>query len=278
MLPNMRPIQRALTPASAAVLVLMTVAFVVASGSTAAGKPLRLVALGDSLPYNPQDRCPGCVGFPTLYGQMASNALGVPVIVDNRGQYNSLTSVRLVGQVRTLAPMRKAIARADIVTLTIGHNDTPWNVSSDLCDGAASNADAFQIDWSRYTTSCSRLLANSLRRNVADILGQIKKLRAGKRTAIRVTNFHNDRIGNPSLPRSADAPSKLVVDMFSAAICKAAAGARVPCIDMYHALNGADGRTFDGPYVAKDHVHLNQRGHDLVARLLAKRGYAPLQR
>ena len=258
---------------------MATAAFVGASGSTAAGKPLRLVALGDSLPYNPQDRCPGCIGFPTLYAKAASKALGVPVTVVNWGQYNSLTSVRLVGQVRTLAPMRKAIARADIIVLTIGHNDTPWISEQDLCDGAASStSDARLIDWSRYTTACSRLLAGALRFNIADILGQVKKLRAGKTTLIRVTNFHNDRIGNPSLSRSADVPSKLVVDLFSKEICRAAASARVLCVDIYHALNGSDGRKFDGPFVAPDTVHFSQRGHDVVARLLAKLGYAPLQR
>lgn len=277
MLPRMRPTRRALTLALAAVLA--TAAFAGASGSTAAGKPLRLVALGDSLPYNPQDRCPGCIGFPTLYGKAASKTLGVPVTVDNRGQYNSLTSVRLVGQVRTLAPMRKAISKADIIVLTIGHNDTPWISEQDLCDGAASSAgDARLLDWSQYTTACSKLLASALRYNTADILGQVKKLRAGKTTLIRVTNFHNDRIGNPNLPRSADAPSKLVVDLFSKAICGAAASARVPCVDVYHAFNGKDGWTFDGPFVAPDTVHFSQRGHDVVARLLAKRGYAPLGR
>ena len=107
--------------------------------------------------------------------------------------------------------MRKAIAKADIIVLTIGHNDTPWISEQDLCDGAASStSDARLIDWSRYTTACSRLLASALRYNIVDVLGQIKKLRAGKTTLIRVTNFHNDRIGNPNLPRSADAPSKLV--------------------------------------------------------------------
>jgi lysophospholipase L1-like esterase len=275
MLLRMRQAGRPLTLASAAVLVATIAAFVGASGSTAAGTPLRLVALGDSLPYNPQDRCPGCVGFPTLYGKAASRALGVPVAVVNWGQYNSLTSVRLVGQVRTLAPMRKAIARADIIVLTIGHNDTPWISEQDLCDGAASST---SIDWSRYTTACSRLLSSSLRFNITDVLGQIKKLRAGKTTLIRVTNFHNDRIGNPSLPRTADAPSKLVVDLFSKAICSAAASARVPCVDVYHAFTGKAGRKFDGPFVAPDTVHFSQRGHDVVAQLLAKLGYAPLQR
>jgi lysophospholipase L1-like esterase len=275
----MRPTRRSLTLVSAAVLALTTAAFIGASGSTAAGTPLRLVALGDSLPYNPQDRCPGCVGFPTLFGMAAGKTLDAPVAVANLGQYNSLTSVRLVGQVRTLASMRRAIARADIITLTIGHNDTPWLNEQDLCDGAASStSDARLIDWSRYTTACSSLLANALRYNIADILRQIKKLRAGKTTLIRVTNFHNDRIGNPSVPRSADAPSKLVVDLFSKAICRAAATARVPCVDVYHAFNGKDGRKFDGPFVAPDTVHFSQRGHDVVARLLAKRGYAPLER
>ncbi len=69
-----------------------------------------------------------------------------------------------------------------------------------------------------------------------------------------------------------------MVDLFSKAICGAAASAGAPCVDVYHAFNGKGGRTFDGPFVAPDTVHFSQRGHDVVARLLAKRGYAPLER
>jgi hypothetical protein len=51
---------------------------------------------------------------------------------------------------------------------------------------------------------------------------------------------------------------------------------KAPCTDVYDAFNGPSGRRFDGSYVAADHVHPNQRGHALIASMLAKFGCAPL--
>jgi hypothetical protein len=129
-----------------------------------------------------------------------------------------------------------------------------------------------------YRGSCTQMLAARLADEITGILTEIRRLRAGKPTAIRVTNFHNDNIGDPTVSRAADGPSKVVVDTYSKAICDAAARSMVPCADVYHAFNGRDGTRFDGPYVAADHVHPNQRGHALIAALLANLRYAPLRR
>jgi hypothetical protein len=45
----------------------------------------------------------------------------------------------------------------------------------------------------------------------------------------------------------------------------------------HHALNGPKGTRYDGAFVADDHVHLNQRGHDLVAALLERQAYTQVQ-
>jgi lysophospholipase L1-like esterase len=249
----------------------------VASSATSAPRPLRLVALGDSIPYGAD--CGGCTGYVDLYARRVRRALGAKVIVLNRAEHNGLDSTRLLAEVRRSSSLRAALVRADIVTLTIGHNDTPWVVNYDACDGAASdNADAKDIEWSKYAGPCVEALATKLRANVAAILAQVRGLRARKRTLIRVTNFHNDNVGDPGVPRAADGPTKGVVDAFSKAICGAAAGARLPCADVYHAFNGPGGTSFDGRLVAEDHVHPNQRGQTLIANLLAKLGYAPLRR
>jgi lysophospholipase L1-like esterase len=250
----------------------------VAAGATGASatQTLTVVALGDSIPYGSD--CGGCTGYVDLYARRVGKALGRPVKAVNRAEHNNLNSTRLLAQVRNSSSMRAAIARADIVTLTIGHNDTPWVLSDDPCDGSASDTDDQNaIDWPSYASQCSATLAARLGKNITGILGQIKRLRAGKPTLIRVTNFHNDNIGDPGVPRAADSPTKVVVDRFSRAICTAAKVKGVRCADVYHAFNGPNGTRFDGRYVASDHVHPNQRGHTLIAALLAKLGYAPLR-
>ena len=248
------------------------------AGSAAGGEPLRLVALGDSLPYNPQDKCPGCTGYAVLYGKAASKALGVPVTVDNRSEYNSLTSPRLLNQVLHSAPLRAAIARADIVVLTIGHNETPWNITYDRCDGDTSKVSDDQVDWSKFTLACAAPLAQTLGTDITGILGQIRTLRAGKPTAIRVTNFYNDYVGDPGSPPTSWTYTRPIVDLYSKAICGAVAKAKLRCVDIYHALNGPGGTRFAGPFLAKDVTHLNQHGNDVVAALLTKSGYTPLHR
>jgi lysophospholipase L1-like esterase len=257
-----------------AVLGVVAIASLLAAAAgNAAARAVTLVALGDSIPYG-QD-CGGCTGYVELYGKAASRALGVPVKVDNRAEHNGLDSRRLLAQIRHSARMRAAVRRADIVTLTIGHNNTPWVLSDDPCDGATSDVDG-QEDWASYRGSCTQVLADRLAADITGILVEIKRLRAGKPTAIRVTNFHNDHFGEPQGNRAADGPSKEVVDTYSKAICGAAVRAKVPCADFYHAFNGPNGTRFDGPYVSVDHVHPNQRGHALIAALLARFGYAPL--
>jgi lysophospholipase L1-like esterase len=215
--------------------------------------------------------------YVTLYGRETSRALNVPVTVLNRAEHNSLDSRQLRAEVRASSSLRRDLARADIVTLTVGHNNTPWVANDDPCDGAASNTnDLNSIDWPRYRGPCSAKLASRLRQNISGILHDVRSLRGGKPTIIRVTNFHNDNIGDPTVPRAAYRPTKIVVDRFSAAICAAAARATVPCTDIYHAFNGPNGQRFDGPLVAHDHVHPNQRGHTLITKLLTHSGYAPL--
>jgi lysophospholipase L1-like esterase len=258
-------------------LVCSTALLVFGSTASSAGKPLTLVALGDSIPYGGD--CGGCTGFVTLYARAASRALGVPVTVKNLAEHNNLDSTQLLAQIRRSASMRAAVRRADIVTLTIGHNDTPWASGTDPCDGHFSDTvDDDALDWANYTGPCLAPIAAKLGANVGGILGEIKRLRGGKPTVVRVTNFHNDHYGDTTVPTKTYEPARIVTDALAVAICKAATQVKVPCADVYHAFNGPSGTRFDGPYVAGDHVHPNQKGHALITSLLARFGYAPLHR
>jgi lysophospholipase L1-like esterase len=268
---------RHLIRTSLVAIALLLLLLVPSESVAASPRPLKLVALGDSIPYS-QD-CGGCTGYVTLYARAASRALGARVNVDNRAEHNNLGSTQLLSQVRHSSSMRVALRGADIVTLTIGHNDTPWASGTDPCDGHYSDTvDDDKLDWASYTGPCLAPTAAKLKANVIGILAEIRHLRGGKPTLIRVTNFHNDHANDPAGLAQTYEPSRTVADALNAAICQAASQAKLRCADVYHAFNGPDGTRFDGPYVAADHIHPNQKGHALYAALLEKLGYAPLRR
>src|SRR3990172_11361748 len=111
-----------------------------------------LLALGDSIPYGGV-YCEGCTPYPTLYGR-AITAAGHPVVVRNAG-IPGLRTVQLLANVRTRSDVRRWIAAADIVTITIGHNDTPWNSRHDTCDGGRAFFGPYNdARWAGYAGPC----------------------------------------------------------------------------------------------------------------------------
>src|SRR4051794_29607435 len=122
------------------------------TGSSAkrARKAWHLVAIGDSIPYGAED-CGGCNPVPELYAQAIARDTRVRVVADNRAEHTGLTSSDLRQEIAGDAALREAVAAADIITVTIGHNDTPWNREDDPCDGKAGGP---QGHWSSYRGGC----------------------------------------------------------------------------------------------------------------------------
>ena len=99
------------------------------SASASAFAGLRLVAVGDWIasPYGGQD-C-SCPGFPSLFGDWIEKSTGMPVDVKNLSQHDNNTAAPDGGRAAEQARPPRCPAAADIITLTIGHNDTPWNAN-----------------------------------------------------------------------------------------------------------------------------------------------------
>jgi hypothetical protein len=146
--------------------------------ATATAEPtdLSLVTIGDSIPYARED-CGGCASFTTLFPDSIEADTGMTVDPQNLSSHDGLTGARLVDRIRTSEPMRTALAGADIIVVTIGHNDTPWNVADDTCDGAAAGPEA---DWSSYTGQCVIQLAARHGEELDAILSEIETLRGDK--------------------------------------------------------------------------------------------------
>ena len=234
--------------------------------------PWSLVAVGDSIAVNSSMVCPGCIGFVDRYADAIVEATGHPVEVRNLSQ-PMLKVDALLDELKTDASRRDALANADIIIVSIAFNDTPWLRSDDPCDGPNGN----QPDWSKYNTTCAAAAAEIFRPKFESVFAQIVALREGKRTI----NRYNDWIGwtgaagetNP--PEATDA-TRVVIDAWSAMVCEAARENGFACADIYHTFNGAAGLTPSGNLLGKDYTHPSDKGNEVIARVLADLGYAPL--
>ncbi len=256
--------------------ILVVVAACASVGTTPSAAPtLSLVGLGDSIPgagdgSAPDGHC-ACVSYVVLVGEAASKALGRTVAVTNLATDDGVGSDGLLDRVRYDVVHRTALAAADIVTITIGTND--WQ-------GAC--------DWPGDDPCWANGLAN-VPRNLAAILDEIKDLRKGRPTAIRVTTYYDSYIGNPTnltLVGHPDDPwppefhpfYRAALTTFNNALCAVAETHGANCVDLAGPFNGP---SHDGPATAlllSDHVHPNQAGHDLIAKTIAATGFAPLER
>jgi lysophospholipase L1-like esterase len=241
-----------------------------ALGDTA--KTLHVIAIGDSLPYGQAD-CGGCRTFVTLFGRALARATGARVEVRNLSEHTGIDSAHLAAELAGSSALRSAVADADAITVTIGHNDPPWNSYTDSCDGKGGYPNA---DWSNYDTQC---LTRNVRRyaaNLASILKRITALRRGRPTVLRVTNDYNDLIGDPQVPTSAYPAAKRFNDAYAGRTCRIAPTYHAICVDTYHAFNGPSGTRNAEALLDRDHTHPNARGHRLIAALLIRAGFQPL--
>jgi lysophospholipase L1-like esterase len=232
--------------------------------------PWSLVAVGDSIPFNSSQDCPVCTGFVDRYAEAITAATSHLVKVQNLSQHTGLQTDDLLQTVENNPNWQKALANADIIIVSIGHNDTAWGRDDDPCDGPSNE------DWSKYNETCAAAAAEAFRPKWESLYAQIVALRAGKPTIFRAVNVYNDWIGVSGTPPAATDATRIFLDAWSAMICQAAKSNGFTCADIYHAYNGSDGRTPAVDLLAKDTVHPSDKGNEVIAQVLADLGYAPL--
>jgi lysophospholipase L1-like esterase len=229
------------------------------------------VTIGDSIPFA-QDDCGACPSFTTLFSQALAKTTGMPVLAENLSTHDNLTGKRLVARIKTSAPMRTAVAAADIVIVSIGHNDTPWNSVDDPCDGDSGNV----LHWTAYTGDCVVQLAQRHGKELDAILSQIETLRGPLPTAVMVLTDYNDIIGWGQAPPESRSRSVGVLNAFYAETCRVAEAHGAICVDVYHSFNGTNGWTAAGDLLADDYTHPSAKGQRRIADLLIAAGLVPL--
>jgi lysophospholipase L1-like esterase len=263
------------TRALAATLLLIGLVAAPGTAGAAAPRTWHLVALGDSIPYGGR-YCGNCTPYPFLLGRALGSQSGHPIVARDLG-IPGLTTQQLLDNVRHRSNVRAAIASADIVTITIGHNDTPWNSRHDSCDGADAWFGPYHdARFATYMGPCLATEAHDLQVRLDGILTTIRTLRGSRPTLIELTTDWNQLIGRSGLPAGAVTATRTVLDRFAAAACAAAQSHAARCGDVYHAFNGPTGTHSAVAFLAADHDHASQVGHTQIAAILARFGYSPL--
>ena len=222
-------------------------------------------------------------GSHRLFADWIEQSTGIPVDVKNLSQHDNNTASRMAVELPNEPAVLEALRSADIITLTIGHNDTPWNSIDDACDADHGFFDGNpKASWKALVGPCLQTEVERYRRNLTSILDQIVALRAGQPTAIRFTTQYSDISDVPGgdppcCPPEAIAVFATVKDAFNKAACEIVETHAAICIDVYHAFNGPKGTDPPGPLLAPDGTHPSAAGHEKIAELLEAAGLSPMR-
>ena len=243
-----------------------------AATETSAADTLSLVAIGDSIPYNSPEDCPGCTGFVDSYADAVAAATGRTVDVTNLSEHTGLTLPGLLESFDDLSPVLEA---ADVIVVGIAHNSTELNAEQPC--GAPLGPDE-QPDWSAITQECADRSAEEYRPQYESLFAQVAALREGQPTVLRTINRYNDWIGwtDGNLGPEEDQKTATVFAAWNAMLCDAAAGNGFACADIGLAFNGPDGLSPSGELLAGDYTHPSDLGNATITDVLTDLGFDPL--
>jgi lysophospholipase L1-like esterase len=219
------------------------------------GRTLRYVALGDS----DTEGYLASVGYPELFGRALERATGHPVEVDNLGR-SGWASGNLLHALTTYREFRRALARADVVTVEIGGTDMD---------------DAILESIPEPCRPCLQRALDAFEANLHQILRVIVSHVDPDRALVRVATVYDF----PADYRSEGLGTlgERYFNEMNAFACRAAATVGVLCADFARALNGPRGsQQPPDDLLAGDHLHLNGAGHAVQTRVLIRLGFSPL--
>jgi hypothetical protein len=244
------------------------------SGSTAskssAPPGLSLVAIGDSIPYNSPDDCPGCTGFVDRYAKAIEAATGKHVEVKNHSLHTGLTLPELLDD--HLADFREDLTAADIIVVGIAHNSNELNVDQPCGKPLVNDLP----DWSAMTAKCAVDSADASRPRFEQLYSTIAEWRDGKPTILRTINRYNDWIGfaDIKLTPAQERKTAKVIAEWNRVLCKAAEDNAFQCGDVSRAFNGPDGMKPSGDLLAADYTHPSDKGNARIDKVLNDLGYS----
>jgi lysophospholipase L1-like esterase len=218
----------------------------VAAAATASG-PYRVVGLGDSVPAG--NAC-GCTTYVSLVGRHQAARQGTTASVSNLAQ-GGLTTSGLLTQLKSSA-VKKKIAAADLVIITIGANDfATGSVASASCSAPA--------------LSCFQ---STLKQQKSQLDSVFSKVGALTHATVLVTGYWNVFLDGNVAAAHGSAYVRNSVDLTRAENAQIAATAKhdgATYVDIFTPFKGSSGTRNDTSLLASDGDHPNAAGHRKIA-------------
>jgi lysophospholipase L1-like esterase len=215
--------------------------------------PYRVVGLGDSVPAG--SAC-DCTSYVSLAGRHEAARLGAGAAVSNLAQ-GGLTTAGLLDQLDQ-ASVRRDIARADLVIITIGANDfETGSVADDSC--GAPGLSCFQSTLRQQAPQLDAVL-----KKVGTLLG-------GRSATVAITGYWNVFLdGDVAAGRGDDyvRNSVALTKAENAQIAAAAKARAATYVDIFTPFKGASGTKNDTSLLAGDGDHPDAAGHRKIAKAL----------
>lgn len=234
---------------------------------------ISIVVIGDSVPFNSPDDCPGCTSFADSYGEAVEAATGEPVAVENRSRHDGARTADIEEQLAS-GELTELLRAADIVIISTGLNDGPPYEGSRPCaaESLATDEELFAAVIAT-TTECVDEVTAEVRASVANVLNFVRT--EAPEAAIGVLTAYNSWTGWENLdaagPVTVDGVSEVItytLDQWRTALCEEAAAVDAVCVDVYDEFNGPDGQQLSGELLAPDYSHPSQLGNDRIRDLL----------
>lgn len=247
-----------------------------------------MVVIGDSIPY--AAFCRGCTGFVEQYANIIQTGTSRLVDVENRSRNDSAGIPQIKFQITTEERLRREVAAADVVLVSVGHNNVMPDAQTQAslgefydrdfgCVGEMGPTARSYVDWALGTTpECRQATRDAYAWLYDTIYGEISRLRAEQETVLIAVNVYDANLQGRDFREAGIPPETLdvfwpwmidVYDRWNEMQCDRAAAHGFTCVDIYHAFNGPNG---DQPLgvLTGDGSHPSQKGNDLIATLLAE--------
>jgi lysophospholipase L1-like esterase len=229
-----------------------------------------VVVIGDSIPYNSPDDCPGCAGFAETYALALSEEGDGTYFVDNRSRHDGAQAADILEQVES-GSLDDVLAGAAIVVVSAGFNDQPpYSREDGACSvGDLSTDEATFAAIIATTPDCIGTQTDLTRAELRGVLQRVREL--APEASIMALTAYDGWTGWPTLdqagPETAAAVSQVItasLEAWRTAVCDEAAAVDGVCVDLLAAFNGPDGKTPSGDLLADDYAHPSQAGNDRI--------------
>ncbi|MEV5054327.1 SGNH/GDSL hydrolase family protein [Arthrobacter sp. LAR12-1-1.1] len=244
-------------------------------GPTPTNEPMVVLVIGDSIPFNSPDDCPGCTGFADSFAKALATEGKGEVTVRNRSRHDGAKTQDIAKQLGVDKNLIAELGTADVVLLSFGFNDQPPYASGGSpCQSVKESDDdaAFVSGLAGTTAECMDSKTQDLRALSTTILSRVREL--SPNSSVGVLNSYNSWIGWEAASKYPDKvtavaeKSAYALDAWNTALCNEAAAIKAACLDIYHAFNGVDGRSPAGVLLAADYTHPSQAGNDAITKVL----------